>query len=81
MVYESLDKDPRYFLAVALLSVEYAEEAEIASFTHDGSFFHSLSPLSTSATETQVKKLFTGVDYTFGVQQVEDEVLILHWLF
>ena len=81
MVYESLDKDPRYFLAAALLSVEYAKEAKIASFTHDGSFFHSLSPLSTSVTETKVNTLFTEVDHTFGVQQVEDEVFILHLLF
>ena len=73
-----MDKDPRDSLVVALLSDQYAEEAEIASFTHDGSFFHSLSPLSTSAIETQVNTLFIEVDHTFGVQQVEDEVLILH---
>ena len=78
MVYESLKKDPRDSLAVAFLSDEYADEAEIASFTHNGSSSHSLSPLSTSTTEKKVNTPFTEVEHTFGVQQVEDEVLILH---
>ena len=73
-----MDKDPRDSLVAALLSDEYAEEAEIASFTHDGSSSHSLSPLSTSTTKTKLNTPFTEVDHTFGVQQVEDEVLILH---
>ena len=58
MVYESLEKDPRDSLDAALLSDEYAEEAEIASFTHDGSSSHSLSPLSTFAIETKVNTPF-----------------------
>ena len=78
MVYESLDKDPKDSLAAAFLSDEYAEEVEIASFTHDGSSSHSLSPLSTSVTKTKVNTPFIEVEHTFGVQQVEDEVLILH---
>ena len=81
MVYESLEKDARDSLAVALLSDEDGEEPEIASFTDDGSSSHSLSPVSTSATETKVDTPFTEVEHTFGVQQVEDEVLILHSLF
>ena len=78
MVYESLEKDPRDSLVASFFSDEYAEEVEIASFTHNGSSSHSLSPLSTSATETKVDTPFTEVEHTFGVQQVEDEVLILH---
>jgi len=69
----SLDKDARDSLAAVLLSDEDAEEAEIASFTDDESSSHSLSPVSTSASETKVNLPYTKPEHTFGVQQVEDE--------
>ena len=78
MVYKSLKKDPRDSLAAAFLSDEYAEEAEIASFTHKGPSSPSLSPLSTSAIETKVNTPSKEVEHTIGFQQEEDEVLILH---
>ena len=73
-----MDKDPRDSLAAALLSDEYWEEEKIASFTHDGSSSHSMSHFLTYETETKLNTSFTEVEHTFGVQEVKDEVLILH---
>ncbi|KAH9302245.1 hypothetical protein KI387_013828, partial [Taxus chinensis] len=73
----SSSTSPRHSLSsrTSLGKDEGAEEAEIASFTDDDEChsFHSLSSISTSASEAKLNSPSTKLEHSLGVEEVEKE--------